>query len=164
MTVLILANSMQKTQAEQSLDRVLNGSIEFEFTGAINLSRKLELSICQAQTAPVPLFSLVAIPDKLFRQARTQLPDYQGAGEYRFNNKNWPLLSGRFPADLIHFEFQDGSIIRTGSDTEVKFLVNTLDARSGLVTFKGYRVLRMSASQPLEEQGQVQGCIRWQCH
>jgi hypothetical protein len=163
MTVLILANSMQKTQAKQPRDRVLTGSIEFEFSGAIHLSRTLELSICHAQTAPMPLFSLVAVPDKIFRQARIQLPDYQGAREYRFNNKNWPLLSGRFPADLINFEFQDGSIMLTSSDTAVKFVVNTPDARSGVVTFRGYRVLRLLPSQQFEQQGRVQGKIRWQC-
>ncbi len=137
------------------------GSIQLELSGAVKLSSKLELDSCTAQISPVPLFSMVAIPDETFSKVQVQLPSYRGSGTYAFTKKNWPIFGGSLPISLINFIFKDGSLLMDGTDSQVEFVVND-DAKSGVVTFKNYRGMQLSKNN-LVDRGFVQGTIRWNC-
>jgi hypothetical protein len=164
MTLLNPSDSIKSVAQKNTGEKSMSGSIQFELTGAIKLSRRLDIKTCLAQKTPVPLFSAVTASDETFKDIQIQLPEYKGSGKYVFTGKNWPIIGGSLPASLIAFNFQDGSLLNNEGEAEVEFIVNDDEAKSGVVTFKGYRGMQFSQSESqLVNRGVVQGTIRWKC-
>jgi hypothetical protein len=164
MTLLNPSDSIKSTALEKTGEKSMAGSIEFELTGALKLSRKLDIQACITRQSPKPLFSASAVPDETFKKVKIDLPNFKGAGRYLFTKDNWPIFSS-LPISLIRFAFQDGSRLSDAGEAEVEFVIDDDEAKSGVVTFKGYRGMQFSqVKSELVDRGMVQGTIRWKCN
>jgi hypothetical protein len=163
MTLLNPSDSIKSAALEKTGEKSMSGSIEFELTGALKLSRQLDIQTCYAQQSPVPVFSAISVSDETFEKIQIGLPEFKGAGKYVFNQGNWPFISST-PIALITMDFRDGSMLNDAGEAEVEFVVDDEDAKSGVVTFKGYKGMQFSqAKSELVDRGMVQGTIRWKC-
>jgi hypothetical protein len=163
MTLLNPSDSIKSTALEKTGEKSMAGSIELELTGALKLSRKLDTQTCRTHESPFASFSVFAVPDEIFEKVQIGFPKFKGAGKYAFTKGNWPIFSS-LPISLITMDFRDGSTLYDEAEAEVEFVVDDDEAKSGVVTFKGYRGMQFSqAESDLVDRGEVQGTIRWKC-